>query len=103
MYMVTGDTALTYGQITAICRKRLNVECYHKSLRQNVSSEKSPAQTAATQKNHFFTSLCGYVKLEMLKVSKNLNHFALKAKIYINALQSAYAELQKLQPMKLSA
>ncbi len=42
-------------------------------------------------------------KLEMLKVSKNLNHFALKAKIYVNALQSAYAELQKLQPMKLSA
>ena len=103
LYLATSDTALTYGQITAIYRKRWNVECYHKSLKQNVSLEKSPAQTAATQKNHFFASLCGYAKPEMLKVSKNLNHFALKAKIYINALQTPYAELQKLQPMKLSA
>jgi len=39
----------------------------------------------------------------MLKISNNINHFALKEKIYISALHSAYAELQKLQPLKLSA
>jgi len=103
LYPASSDTTLTYEQITAICRKRRNVECYHKSLKQNVSPEKSPAQTVTTQKNHFFASLCGYVKLEMLKISNNLNHFALKTKIYISSLQSAYAELQKLQPLKIFA
>jgi len=103
LYLVTSDTTLTYKQITAICRKRWNVECYHKSLKQNASPEKSPTQTVTTQKNHFFASLCGYVKLEILKLSNNLNHFALKTKIYIGALQTAFAELQKLQPMTIFA
>jgi len=83
--------------------RRRNAECYHKPLRQNVSPEKSPAQTVTTQKNHFSASLCGYVKPEMLKISNSLNHFALKTKIYISSLQSAYAELQKLQPLKIFA
>lgn len=103
LYLVTGDIALTYEQITEIYRKRWNVECYHKSLKQNASLEKSPGKTVNTQKNHFFASLCGYVKLEMLKFSSTLNHFALKAKIYISALRSAFSELQKLQPLKITA
>ncbi len=103
LYLVTDDTALTYEQITAIYRKRWNVECYHKSLKQNVSSEKSPGKIVNTQKNHFFACLCGYVKLEMLRFSSRLNHFAMKAKICISALQSAFSELQKLQPLKITA
>jgi hypothetical protein len=103
LYLVTSDIALTYEQITEICRKRRNVECYHKSLRQNVSLEKSPAKTVNTQTNHLFASLCGYVKLEMLKISGKSDHFALKAKIYISAIQSAFLELQKLQPLKITA
>jgi hypothetical protein len=35
--------------------------------------------------------------------SGKLNHFALKAKIYIRALHTAFAELQKLQPLKITA
>jgi len=102
-HLITGDTALTYEQITAICRKRRNVECYHKSLKQNASLEKSPAKTVSTQTNHFFASVCAYIRLEMLKFSSKLNHFALKAKIYIGALHTAFAELQKLQPLKITA
>ena len=103
LYLVTGDTGMTYEQITATCRKRRNVECYHKSLKQNASLEKSPTQTVRTQTNHFFASVCGYIKLEIFKNSSKLNHFAMKAKIYTNALQTAFAELQKLQLLKLSA
>ena len=103
LYLVTSDTEMTYEQITTSYRKRWNVECYHKSLKQNVSLEKSPTQTVTTQNNHFFASLCGYIKLEMFKVSNKLNHFAMKAKIYTNALHSAFAEIQKLQLLKLSA
>jgi hypothetical protein len=103
LYLVSSDIGMTYKQITEICHKRWNVECYHKSLRQNVSLEKSPAKTVNTRTNHLFASLCGYVKLEMLKFSGNSNHFALKAKIYLRALQSAFSELQKLQPLKITA
>jgi hypothetical protein len=103
LYLATGDTAMTYEQITAACRKRWNVECYHKPLKQNVSLEKSPAKTVTTRTNHFFASVCGYIKLEIFKVSNRLNHFAMKAKIYNKALQTAFAELQKLQLLKLSA
>jgi hypothetical protein len=103
LYLVTGDTAMTYEQITTTYRKRRNAECYHKSLKQNVSSEKSPTKIINTQTNHFFASLCGYVRLEMLKFSGKLNHFALKAEIYISALHTAFAELQKLQPLKITA
>ena len=103
LYLITDDISLTYDRITTIYRKRWNVECYHKSLKQNVSSEKSPGKIVNTQKNHFFACLCGYVKLEMLRISSSLNHFALKAKIYISALQSAFSELQKLQPLKITA
>jgi len=103
LYLVSSDITLTYEQITTIYRKRWNVECYHKSLKQNVSLEKSPTKIVNTQKNHFFASLCGYVRLEMFKISSKLNHFALKAKIYISALRSAFSELQKLQPLKITA
>ena len=32
-----------------------------------------------------------------------VNHFALKSKIYLTALKSAYAELVKLEPQSLTA
>jgi len=62
-----------------------------------------PEKIVNTQKNHFSACLCGYVKLEMLRFSSRLNHSALKAKIYISALRSAFSELQKLQPLKITA
>jgi len=79
------------------------VEPYHKSLKQNASLEKSPTQTVTTQTNHFFASLCGYIKLELLKGDTQLNHFALKSKLYLQAIQAAYAALRKLNPVVLAA
>jgi hypothetical protein len=38
-----------------------------------------------------------------LKMSTGLNHFALKSKIYLSALQTAYSELVKLKPQSLTA
>jgi hypothetical protein len=70
------------------------VELYHKSLKQNASLEKSPTKTVKTQSNHFFASLCGYIKLELLKRSTQINHFA---------LQSAYVALLQLNPEMLVA
>jgi len=102
-YLVTSDTTLNGNGIATIYQKRWNVEPYHKSLKQNASLEKSPTQTVTTQTNHFFAALCGYIKLELLKGDTQLNHFALKAKLYLHAIQSAYATLQELHPARLAA
>ena len=102
-YLVTSDTTLSYDDLTTLYQKRWNVEPYHKSLKQNASLEKSPPQTVRTQTNHFFAALCGYIKLELLKGSTKLNHFALKSKLYVCALQTAFAALRELQPVRLAA
>jgi len=103
LYLVSSDRTLSFDQLTTIYQRRWNVECYHKSLKQNVSPAKSPTRTEKTQTNHFFAALCGYIKLEMLKVETKTNHFALKTKLYVNALQSAFQTLREMNPVHLSA
>jgi len=102
-YLVTSDTTLTCDEILSLYRKRWNIEPYHKSLKQNASLEKSPTQTVVTQTNHFFGALCGYLKLELLKGTTHMNHFALKSKLYVSALQAAYLSLNSLHPARLAA
>jgi hypothetical protein len=102
-YLVSSDTTLTGDQMTIIYRKRWNVEPYHKSLKQNASLEKSPTQTVTTQTNHLFASLYAYIKLEWLRKATKLNHFALKTKLYLAALHSAFATLRQLQPIQFAA
>jgi hypothetical protein len=102
-YLVTDDLTLTDDQITRLYQKRWSVEVYHKSLKQNASLAKSPTRTETTQRNHLFASLCAYLKLESLKLTTGHNHFALKSKIYMSALRSAYDELVKLKPQPLTA
>lgn len=102
-YLVSSDTTLTADHMTTIYRKRWNVEPYHKSLKQNASLEKSPTQTVTTQSNHLFASLCAYIKLEWLRKATKLNHFALKTKLYITALHSAFDTLRLFQPINLAA
>ena len=103
LYLVTSDTTVTADQVMALYRTRWNVEPYHKSLKQNASLEKSPTQTVTTQTNHFFAAVCGYIKLELLKRSTQLNHFALKSKLYLAALHVAFDALRQLQPVRLAA
>jgi len=103
LYLVTSDTTLTYEDVVSIYRKRWNVEPYHKSLKQNASLEKSPTHTVVTQTNHLFAAMCGYIKLELLKGTTKLNHFALKSKLYMRALRVAFDALHELQPVRLAA
>lgn len=103
LYLVTSDLELTYDGITTGYGKRWPVEPYHKSLKQNASLSKSPTKTVTTQSNHIFAALCAYIKLEMLKVSTHTNHFALKSKLYLQAVRTAFDTLQELQPIRLAA
>ena len=101
--LVSSDTTLSFDALTTIDHERWAVECYHKSLKQHVSLAKSPTQTVTTPTNHFFAALCGFIKLERLKMSTKLNHFALKSTLYLNALRSAFATLRTLTPAQGSA
>jgi len=102
-YLVSSETPLSFDNITTTYHRRWGVECYHKSLKQNVSLAKSPTQTVTTQTNHFFAALCGFIKLEKLKVKTRLNHFTLKSKLYLNALHSAFATLRTLTTSQVTA
>jgi hypothetical protein len=45
----------------------------------------------------------GFIKLELLKGDTKLNHFALKSKLYLHAIHSAFATLRQLNPARLAA
>ena len=102
-YLVSSETTLSFEDVTTTYHKRWEVECYHKSLKQNVSLAKSPTQTVTTQTNHFFAALCGFIKLERLKGKTKLNHFALKSKLYLNALHVAFSTLRTLTTAQVTA
>jgi hypothetical protein len=102
-YLISSDTKLSTDDITTSYQRRWRVEEYHKSLKQNASLERSPTQTETTQTNHFFAALCGYIKLERLKIKTRQNHFALKSKLYLKALLSAFQALKELNQVHLSA
>lgn len=94
LYLATSDLTLGYTGITTIYQKRWNVEEYHKSIKSNLGLAKSPTKRVNTQSNHFFAATYAYHKLERLAQASSLNHFALKAKLYLKAQQASLAELQ---------
>ena len=96
-YLLTSDLTLDADQIITIYQKRWKVEEYHRSLKQNASLAKSPTRTETTQTNHFVAALWSFVKIELLKVQTNKNHYQLKAQLYFSALQVAFQELQNLK------
>lgn len=97
MYLVTNNLELTSDDFETLYKKRWSVEEYHKSIKQNASAEKSPTRTQITQQNHLFASILAYIKLEKLKFSNKMNHFALKSKIYNAAIKAAFKELYVLK------
>lgn len=99
LYLATDDLTLGYADITTIYQKRWKVEEYHKSIKSNLGLAKSPTKRVRTQSNHFFAAMYAYVKLEQLAKATNLNHFALKTKLYVKALQASLAELQALKKL----
>jgi len=95
LYLASNDRDLTDDKILEIYKKRWKVEEYHKSLKQNLKIEHSPTKVETSQQNHIFLSVLGFIKLEKMKVNYKLNHFAIKEKIYIEALKEAYKQTLK--------
>ena len=97
MHLVTNNLELSFDDFDAFYKKRWGVEEYHKSIKQNTGAEKSPTRTERTQQNHLFASILVYVKLEKLKSTNKMNHFALKSKLYLAAIKAAFKELYVLK------
>ena len=102
-FLVSNDLSLSFNDFATIYKKRWSVEEYHKSIKQNASFAKSPTRTIKTQSNHIFASIWTYIKLEKLKFQTQLNHFQLKAKLYLNALKAAMAQLNIIQQKDCTA
>lgn len=97
LYLCTSDTTLDFDLIAQLYQKRWGIERFHQSIKQNAALAKSPTKTPTTQANHFFASICAFVKLELLSHSTNLNHFALKVKLYLAANRAAFQQLQQIK------
>ncbi len=102
-FLVSNDFSLSDDDFTTLYKKRWSVEEYHKSLKQNAAIAKSPTRIVKTQSNHIFASIMAYVKLEKLKFSSHLNHFAMKSKIYLAANKAAFKELAAIKANALTA
>jgi len=97
LYLACSDTTLERDAILAVYKKRWPIEVFHKSLKQNAALGGAPVRTVKTQNNHIFAALYAVFKLECLKIKHRVNHFALRSKIYLNALKAAFQELQLLK------
>ena len=97
LYLVTNDIDLSFDKVLEIYKRRWKIEEYHKSLKQNLHIEHSPTKVETSQRNHIHLVVCGFIKLEKLRLNYKMNHFAIKEKIYIEALRSAYQKVQELQ------
>ena len=97
LYLMTNDIDLTTDKILEIYKRRWKIEEYHKSLKQNLKIEHSPTKVMTSQLNHIFLSVCGFIKLERLRLNYKMNHFAIQEKIYIEALRLAYQKVEELE------
>ena len=96
LYLVSSDLSLDYDTLTTTYQKRWEVEVFHKSIKQNTGLAKSPTRRVRTQSNHFFASIYACFKLEQLKLKHQINHFALRSKLYMKALLASFQQLQAL-------
>jgi IS4 transposase len=96
LYLACSNLDLTATDINTIYQERWTVEEFHKSIKSNLALAKSPTGIPHTQKNHVFACFFAFVKLERLRVKTNLNHFALKAKLYFNSIKASFSLLQKM-------
>ena len=97
LYLITNDIDLSFEQTLEIYQKRWKIEEYHKSLKQNLKIEHSPTKVELSQRNHINLTVLAFIKLEKLRLNYKMNHFAIKEKIYIEALKVAYQKVTELQ------
>ena len=97
MYLACSDLTCEGPSIETIYQKRWNVEMFHKTLKSHAALAQSPTKRVRTQSNHCFMAIYAAGRLEGLRTKHRLNHFALRARLYLKALRCAFDELQMLK------
>ena len=97
LYLICSDLDCDAEALKTIYKKRWKVEVFHKTLKSNAAMAKSPSHTVLTQSNHLFMSIYSAFRLEVLANKLHLNHFELRAKLYLSALRSSFQELQAMK------
>ena len=97
LYLIGSDLDCDAEALKTIYKKRWKVETFHNTLKSNASMAKSPSHTVLTQSNHLFTSRYSAFRLEVLANKLHLNHFELRAKLYLSVLKSSFQELQLMK------
>ena len=97
LFLVSSLYDWTGEALIAAYQKRWRVEEQHKSVKQNASIGRSPAQLVVGRVNHVFCAFVGVVKLELMRVQTGLNHFGLRNKLYLEALRASRDELIRIR------
>lgn len=97
LYLACSDLECDGEDIIAIYQKRWNVETFHKTLKSHAALAKSPTRTVRTQSNHCFLAIYAVCRLTWLSVTHGLNHVALRTRLYLKAVRTAFDELQLLK------
>lgn len=95
--LVCSDLTCTGEHVATIYQKRWKVEEFHQSLKSNAGWANSPTRTVTAQNTHVFMAVYAVFKLECLKIKHHVNHFVLRAKLFIKATQMACSEVQKFK------
>jgi hypothetical protein len=91
--LVCSDLTCDGDSVATLYKNRWKVEVFHKSLKSNAALAKSPTRRVTTQNNHVFMSIYAVFKLECLSMTRKINQFAIRTKLYIKATRQAYNEL----------
>ena len=94
LYLVCSDLDCDGEALKTIYQKRWKVEVFHKTLKSNASVAKSPAHTVRTQSNPIFLAIYSDFRLEVLSLKLQMNHFQLRAKIYMAGLKASLEQLR---------
>ena len=97
LYLITNNIDISTDKALEIYKRRWKIEEYHKSLKQNLKIEHSPTKIEISQRNHIHLAVLAFIKLEKLRLNYKMNHFAIKEKIYIEALKIAFEKVQQLK------
>lgn len=97
IYLVTSDLTLTKSQIIALYQRRWKVEESFKSMKSNLNLSKSPCHSRNAMHNHIYCVFYACAELSFIARKNNTNTFALKKKIYLNAMKVAMENVQQLR------
>jgi Transposase DDE domain len=97
VYLVCSREGLDFQAITTLYQRRWKVEQHHKSIKSILNYAKSPAHSPKTQQNHCVLCLFAFFEWECITKKLKTNHFALKAKIYLQALKTAWNQIVLLK------